>query len=106
MFPVKNEFSEAARISVLEMHFKLCVRIDIGMLLNKLDINPTIMETWIVSLISSTHFEAKVDSNLSKVFKKTKNHVLLEQILKTINFLADKTYALNYMISGTKIREV
>jgi translation initiation factor 3 subunit E len=78
-----DEFRENARLLIFEMFCRIHQCIGLDMLANRLNMDKTEAERWIVDLIRNYHIEgAKIDSQLGQVIMSAKPVSIHEQIME------------------------
>jgi|UniRef100_A0AC35F6K1 translation initiation factor 3 subunit E len=78
-----DEFRENARLLIFEMFCRIHQCIGLDMLANRLNMDKTEAERWIVDLIRNYHIEgAKIDSQLGQVIMSAKPISIHEQIME------------------------
>lgn len=61
---VQDEFVENARLLIFETYCRIHQCIDLGMLAEKLNMETSAAETWVVNLIRNARLNAKIDSQV------------------------------------------
>jgi translation initiation factor 3 subunit E len=68
-----EEFMENARLFIFETYCRIHQVIDIGMLAQKLNLDTTAAEKWIVNMIRNARLDAKIDSARNQVVMGTQH---------------------------------
>jgi translation initiation factor 3 subunit E len=84
-----EEFLENARMFIFETYCRIHQCIEISMIADKLNMNETEAERWIVNLIRHAHFDARIDSENNQVILGNQSSSVHQQLI-------DKTKSLNY----------
>ncbi|PSN43925.1 Eukaryotic translation initiation factor 3 subunit E [Blattella germanica] len=93
-----DEFIENARLMIFETFCRIHHCISIGMLAEKLNMNPEEAECWIVNLIRSARLDAKIDSKLGHVVMGTEPLSPYQQLIEKIDSLSVRSEALQGLI--------
>uniref|UniRef100_A0A6M2DKS3 Eukaryotic translation initiation factor 3 subunit E n=1 Tax=Xenopsylla cheopis TaxID=163159 RepID=A0A6M2DKS3_XENCH len=89
-----SEFVENARLMIFETFCRIHNCISIGMLAEKLNMNPEEAECWIVNLIRNARLDAKIDSKLGHVVMGGQPLSPYQQLIEKIDSLAVRSEAL------------
>lgn len=95
-----NEFIEDARLMIFETFCRIHQCITIGMLADKLNMNPDEAECWIVNLIRNARLNAKIDSKLGHVVMGTQPISPYQQIVEKIDSLSMRSEHLYGLIES------
>jgi len=87
-------FMENARLMIFETFCRIHQCISIGMLAEKLDMNPDKAERWIVNLIRNARLDAKLDSKLGHVVMGVHAVSPYQQIIGKTEFLSMRSQVL------------
>ncbi|KAJ7976735.1 Eukaryotic translation initiation factor 3 subunit E [Quillaja saponaria] len=90
--PLRDEFLENARLFIFETYCRIHIRIDMGVLAEKLNLNYEDAERWIVNLIRSSKLDAKIDSKSGTVTMEPNHPNVYEQLIDHTNALSGRTY--------------
>ncbi|XP_046396333.1 eukaryotic translation initiation factor 3 subunit E [Ischnura elegans] len=93
-----DEFVENARLMIFETFCRIHQCISIGMLADKLNMNPEEAECWIVNLIRNARLDAKIDSKLGHVVMGTQPLSPYQQLIEKIDTLSVRSEALHSLI--------
>ncbi|KAL0270970.1 UNVERIFIED_CONTAM: hypothetical protein PYX00_008228 [Menopon gallinae] len=93
-----DEFVENARLMIFETFCRIHQCISIGMLAEKLNMNPDEAECWIVNLIRNARLDAKIDSKLGHVVMGTQPASPYQQLVEKIESLSVRSEALQSLI--------
>ncbi|XP_044735036.1 eukaryotic translation initiation factor 3 subunit E isoform X3 [Chrysoperla carnea] len=93
-----DEFVENARLMIFETFCRIHQCISIGMLAEKLNMNPDEAECWIVNLIRNARLDAKIDSKLGHVVMGTQPLSPYQQLIEKIDSLSVRSEALSQII--------
>lgn len=93
-----EEFVENARLMIFETFCRIHQCISIGMLAEKLNMNPDEAECWIVNLIRNARLDAKIDSKLGHVVMGTQPLSPYQQLVEKIDSLSVRSEALQNLI--------
>lgn len=93
-----DEFVENARLMIFETFCRIHQCISIGMLAEKLNMNPEEAECWIVNLIRNARLDAKIDSKLGHVVMGAQPLSPYQQLLEKIDSLSVRSEALENLI--------
>jgi translation initiation factor 3 subunit E len=93
-----DDFVENARLMIFETFCRIHQCISIGMLAEKLNMNPEEAECWIVNLIRNARLDAKIDSKLGHVVMGTQPLSPYQQILEKVDTLSVRSEALQQLI--------
>ncbi|XP_014285015.1 eukaryotic translation initiation factor 3 subunit E [Halyomorpha halys] len=93
-----DEFVENARLMIFETFCRIHQCISIGMLAEKLNMNPDEAECWIVNLIRNARLDAKIDSKLGHVVMGTQPLSPYQQLLEKVDSLSVRSEALQALI--------
>ncbi|XP_067012368.1 eukaryotic translation initiation factor 3 subunit E [Anabrus simplex] len=93
-----EEFVENARLMIFETFCRIHQCISIGMLAEKLNMNPDEAECWIVNLIRNAQLDAKIDSKLGHVVMGTQPLSPYQQLVEKIDSLSVRSEALQGLI--------
>ncbi|EEB10459.1 eukaryotic translation initiation factor 3 subunit, putative [Pediculus humanus corporis] len=93
-----EEFVENARLMIFETFCRIHQCISIGMLAQKLNMNPDEAECWIVNLIRNARLDAKIDSKLGHVVMGTQPASPYQQLVEKIDSLSVRSEALLNLI--------
>ncbi|GLV42846.1 eukaryotic translation initiation factor 3 subunit e [Carabus blaptoides fortunei] len=93
-----DEFVENARLMIFETFCRIHQCISIGMLAEKLNMNPEEAECWIVNLIRNARLDAKIDSKLGHVVMGTQPLSPYQQLIEKIDSLSVRSEALSALI--------
>nr|QBH73831.1 eukaryotic translation initiation factor 3 subunit E [Brunneria borealis] len=93
-----DEFVENARLMIFETFCRIHQCISIGMLAEKLNMNPEEAECWIVNLIRNARLDAKIDSKLGHVVMGTEPLSPYQQLVEKIDSLSVRSEALQNLI--------
>ncbi|XP_071451654.1 eukaryotic translation initiation factor 3 subunit E isoform X2 [Hetaerina americana] len=93
-----DEFVENARLMIFETFCRIHQCISIGMLADKLNMNPEEAECWIVNLIRNARLDAKIDSKLGHVVMGTQPLSPYQQLIEKIDSLSVRSEALQALI--------
>eukprot|EP01120_Amphizonella_sp_Union-15-10_P007861 TRINITY_DN2710_c0_g1_i2.p1 TRINITY_DN2710_c0_g1~~TRINITY_DN2710_c0_g1_i2.p1 ORF type:complete len:458 (-),score=97.97 TRINITY_DN2710_c0_g1_i2:87-1403(-) len=88
---IQEEFIENARLFIFETYCKIHSCIDINMLAQRLDMNGSEAERWIVNLIRNAKLDAKIDSAAGTVLMGSTQPSVFQQLI-------DKTKALSLKV--------
>lgn len=89
-----DEFVENARLMIFETFCRIHQCISIGMLAEKLNMNPDEAECWIVNLIRNARLDAKIDSKLGHVVMGAQPLSPYQQLIEKIDSLSVRSEAL------------
>ncbi|XP_050312157.1 eukaryotic translation initiation factor 3 subunit E [Anthonomus grandis grandis] len=89
-----EEFVENARLMIFETFCRIHQCISIGMLAEKLNMNPDEAECWIVNLIRNARLDAKIDSKLGHVVMGAQPLSPYQQLIEKIDSLSVKSETL------------
>ncbi|XP_030750023.1 eukaryotic translation initiation factor 3 subunit E [Sitophilus oryzae] len=89
-----EEFVENARLMIFETFCRIHQCISIGMLAEKLNMNPDEAECWIVNLIRNARLDAKIDSKLGHVVMGAQPLSPYQQLIEKIDSLSVRSEAL------------
>ena len=89
-----DEFVENARLMIFETFCRIHQCISIGMLAEKLNMNPEEAECWIVNLIRNARLDAKIDSKLGHVGMGAQPHSPYQQLIEKIDTLSVRSETL------------
>jgi translation initiation factor 3 subunit E len=90
-----EEFLENARLFIFETYCRIHQVIDIGMLAQKLNLDTTAAEKWIVNMIRNARLDAKIDSARNQVVMGTQHPSIYQQVIEKTKGLAFRTYMLS-----------
>jgi len=93
-----EDFVENARLMIFETFCRIHQCISIGMLAEKLNMEPDEAECWIVNLIRNARLDAKIDSKLAHVVMGTQPLSPYQQLLEKVDSLSVKSEALIALI--------
>ncbi|XP_049860798.1 eukaryotic translation initiation factor 3 subunit E [Schistocerca gregaria] len=93
-----TDFVENARLMIFETFCRIHRCISIGMLAEKLNMNPEEAECWIVNLIRSADLDAKIDSKLGHVVMGTPPLSPYQQLIEKIDTLSVKSETLQNLV--------
>ncbi|XP_077294328.1 eukaryotic translation initiation factor 3 subunit e [Arctopsyche grandis] len=93
-----DEFVENARLMIFETFCRIHQCISIGMLAEKLNMDPEDAERWIVNLIRNARLDAKIDSKLGHVVMGTQPMSPYQQLIEKINSLSVRSEALTSLV--------
>ncbi|XP_050536025.1 eukaryotic translation initiation factor 3 subunit E [Daktulosphaira vitifoliae] len=93
-----DDFVENARLMIFETFCRIHQCISIGMLAEKLNMNPEEAECWIVNLIRNARLDAKIDSKLGHVVMGTQPLSPYQQLLEKVDTLSVRSEALQQLI--------
>uniref|UniRef100_A0A0V0G6R7 Eukaryotic translation initiation factor 3 subunit E n=1 Tax=Triatoma dimidiata TaxID=72491 RepID=A0A0V0G6R7_TRIDM len=93
-----EDFVENARLMIFETFCRIHQCISIGMLAEKLNMNPDEAECWIVNLIRNARLDAKIDSKLAHFVMRTQPMSPYQQLLEKVDSLSVKSEALQALI--------
>jgi translation initiation factor 3 subunit E len=96
--PLRDEFLENARLFMFETYCKVHRRIEMGVLAEKLNLNYEEAERWIVTLIRSSKFDAKVDSKSGTITMEPNQPNVYEQLIDHTKSLSGRTYKLMFQV--------
>jgi len=102
----RDEFIENARLFIFETYCRIHQSIDLGMLAEKLNMDQTQAERWIVNLIRNAKIDAKIDSAKNRVIMGTQYPSIYQQVIEKTKALTFRSYVLvnnleNYETRGT-----
>ncbi|XP_022901457.1 eukaryotic translation initiation factor 3 subunit E [Onthophagus taurus] len=89
-----DEFVENARLMIFETFCRIHQCISIGMLAEKLNMNPDEAECWIVNLIRNARLDAKIDSKLGHVVMGAQPLSPYQQLIEKIDSLSVRSETL------------
>lgn len=89
-----EEFVENARLMIFETFCRIHQCISIGMLAEKLNMNPDEAECWIVNLIRNARLDAKIDSKLGHVVMGAQPLSPYQQLIEKIDSLSVRSETL------------
>ncbi|KAF7282030.1 eukaryotic translation initiation factor 3 subunit e [Rhynchophorus ferrugineus] len=89
-----DEFVENARLMIFETFCRIHQCISIGMLAEKLNMNPDEAECWIVNLIRNARLDAKIDSKLGHVVMGSQPLSPYQQLIEKIDSLSVRSETL------------
>ncbi|KAL3819759.1 hypothetical protein ACJIZ3_005664 [Penstemon smallii] len=92
--PLRDEFLENARLFIFETYCRIHQRIDMSVLAEKLNLNYEEAERWIVNLIRTSNFEAKIDSENGTILMEPNHTNVYEQLIDHTKALSGRTYKL------------
>ncbi|KAK4485471.1 hypothetical protein RD792_008113 [Penstemon davidsonii] len=92
--PLRDEFLENARLFIFETYCRIHQRIDMSVLAEKLNLNYEEAERWIVNLIRTSNFEAKIDSEKGTILMEPNYTNVYEQLIDHTKALSGRTYKL------------
>lgn len=92
------EFIESARLMIFETFCRIHQCITIGMLADKLNMEPNAAECWIVNLIRNARLDAKIDSKLGHVIMGTQPLSPYQQLIEKIDSLSVRSEALTSLV--------
>jgi len=78
----KEDFQESMRNSLFETYCRIHNCIDISLLSEKLNMNQTDAEHWLVNLIRNSHLDAKIDSQSNQVIITTPHQTVHNQVIE------------------------
>jgi len=90
-----EEFLENARLFIFETYCRIHQVIDIGMLAQKLNLDTSAAEKWIVNMIRNARLDAKIDSAHNQVVMGTQHPSIYQQVIEKTKGLAFRTYMLS-----------
>ncbi|XP_053685025.1 eukaryotic translation initiation factor 3 subunit E [Sabethes cyaneus] len=93
-----QEFIENARLMIFETFCRIHQCITIGMLADKLNMEPAEAECWIVNLIRNARLDAKIDSKLGHVVMGTQPLSPYQQLVEKIDSLSVRSEALTVLV--------
>ncbi|XP_066260229.1 eukaryotic translation initiation factor 3 subunit E isoform X2 [Euwallacea similis] len=93
-----EEFVENARLMIFETFCRIHQCISIGMLAEKLNMNPDEAECWIVNLIRNARLDAKIDSKLGHVVMGAQPLSPYQQLIEKIDSLSVRSETLCSLI--------
>lgn len=93
-----QEFIENARLMIFETFCRIHQCITIGMLADKLNMEPDEAECWIVNLIRNARLDAKIDSKLGHVVMGTQPLSPYQQLVEKIDSLSVRSEALTVLV--------
>lgn len=93
-----QEFIENARLMIFETFCRIHQCITIGMLADKLNMEPHEAECWIVNLIRNARLDAKIDSKLGHVVMGTQPLSPYQQLVEKIDSLSVRSEALTVLV--------
>nr|AEE61882.1 unknown [Dendroctonus ponderosae] len=93
-----DEFVENARLMIFETFCRIHQCISIGMLAEKLNMNPDEAECWIVNLIRNARLDAKIDSKLGHVVMGAQPMSPYQQLIEKIDSLSVRSETLSALI--------
>ncbi|KAK9881514.1 hypothetical protein WA026_016394 [Henosepilachna vigintioctopunctata] len=93
-----DEFVENARLMIFETFCRIHQCISIGMLAEKLNMNPDEAECWIVNLIRNARLDAKIDSKLGHVVMGAQPLSPYQQLIEKIDSLSVRSETLSGLI--------
>lgn len=93
-----EEFVENARLMIFETFCRIHQCISIGMLAEKLNMNPDEAECWIVNLIRNARLDAKIDSKLGHVVMGAQPLSPYQQLIEKIDSLSVRSETLSGLI--------
>lgn len=93
-----NEFIENARLMIFETFCRIHQCITISMLADKLNMEASEAECWIVNLIRNARLDAKIDSKLGHVVMGTQPLSPYQQLVEKIDSLSVRSEALTSLV--------
>lgn len=93
-----EEFIENARFMIFETFCRIHQSISINTLAEKLNMDPSQAEIWIVNLIRSARLDAKIDSKLGHVLMGTQPLSPYQQLVEKIDSLSVRSEALTTLV--------
>lgn len=93
-----NEFIENARLMIFETFCRIHQCISINMLAEKLNMEPSEAECWIVNLIRNARLDAKIDSKLGHVVMGTQPLSPYQQLVEKVDSLSVRSEALTNLV--------
>ncbi|CAB3359994.1 eukaryotic translation initiation factor 3 subunit E [Cloeon dipterum] len=93
-----DEFVENARLMIFETFCRIHQCITIGMLAEKLNMNPEEAECWIVNLIRNARLDAKIDSKMGHVVMGAQPASPYQVLLERVDTLSVRSEALQNLI--------
>jgi len=100
----RDEFIENARLFIFETYCRIHQSIDIGMLAEKLNMDQTQAERWIVNLIRNAKIDAKIDSANNRVIMGTQYPSIYQQVIEKTKTLAFRSYVLSNNLENIEAR--
>ncbi|KAL8499398.1 hypothetical protein ACS0TY_022391 [Phlomoides rotata] len=97
--PQRDEFLENARLFIFETYCRIHQRIDVGVLVEKLNLNYEEAERWIVNLIRTSKHEAKIDSETGTIIIEHNHTNVYEQLVDHTKVFSLPTYKLVNQLS-------
>ncbi|KAK4281914.1 hypothetical protein QN277_013358 [Acacia crassicarpa] len=92
--PLRDEFLENARLFIFETYCRIHIRIHMGVLAEKLNLNYEEAERWIVNLIRSSKLDAKIDTETGTVIMEPNHPNIHEQLIDHAKAMSGRTYKL------------
>jgi len=89
-----SEFMENARLFIFETYCRIHQCIDIGMLSQKLNMEPEAAEKWIVNLIRNAKLDAKIDSQANTVIMGSQYPSVYQKVIERTKGLSYRSYML------------
>jgi len=88
------DFMENARLFIFETYCRIHQCIDIGMLSQKLNMEPEAAEKWIVNLIRNAKLDAKIDSQANTVIMGSQYPSVYQKVIERTKGLSYRSYVL------------
>jgi len=89
-----DEFIESARALIFEAFFKIHHCIDLGPMMEKLNMDRDSSERWIVNFIRNARLDTKIDSKANLIIMGTQYPTVYQKVIEKTWGLASKTYNL------------
>jgi len=97
-----QEFMENARLFIFETYCRIHQCIDIGMLAQKLNMEPEAAEKWIVNLIRNAKLDARIDSQANTVIMGSQYPSVYRKVIEKTKALSLRSYVLANNIAKTE----
>mmetsp|Transcript_624 Transcript_624/g.1823 ORF Transcript_624/g.1823 Transcript_624/m.1823 type:complete len:429 (+) Transcript_624:133-1419(+) len=98
---LREEFVENARLLIFETYCRIHQCIDLGMLADKLNMERSEAETWVVNLIRNARLNAKIDSQAGTVVMGTSFPTPYEAVVDKTRGLSQRTFMLANAVVGS-----
>ncbi|KAK4775983.1 hypothetical protein SAY87_023944 [Trapa incisa] len=92
--PFRDEFLENARLFIFETYCRIHRRIEMGVVVEKLNLDHEEAERWVVSLIRGSKLDAKIDLDSGTILMEPNHPNVYEQLIDHTKTLSGRTYKL------------
>lgn len=86
-----REFMDSARLTIFELYCRIHRVVQISSIAERLHMDPISAEKWIIDVIRSNRYSAKIDAESKSVILQEQQHSIYEQILEKTEALLDRT---------------